>query len=255
MKKYNEIFKLKKMLEDAHIPFDWIENWGYDKSKLEEMERIAPDLVERYQICYPMFASDGQVLSAIQGFGTYGAEQDLIEIMGLLTPEEQKYDCVVGHLTAKDVFERIQKHYNNKKGEFVMKKIIKVVDEDTLEMKEVEVEDTSASDEMLDTFANQLRSALNCEPEEFYLRYKDYKEAEAKFKEVYDPFKERLIKIHEETPTLPKGVVIGGTKLTYVSPSTRSSIDSKKLKEEEPEIAKKYTKTTSVGATIRLEEV
>ena len=134
-----------------------------------------------------------------------------------------------------------------------MKKI-KIVDEDTLEMKEVEVEEIP-TDEVLDTFADQLRSALNCEPEEFYLRYKEYKEAEAKFKELYDPFKEKLIKIHEETPSLPKSVVIGGVKLIYVSPSVRSSIDNKKLKEEEPEIAKKFTKTTNVASMIRLEEV
>ena len=44
-------------------------------------------------------------------------------------------------------------------------------------------------------------------------------------------------------------------KLTYVSPSERKTIDSKKLKEEEPEIAKKFTKTTNVKASVRIEEV
>ena len=113
-RKYNEMFKLKKMLEDADIPFVWIENWGYNEDRLKEMEQIAPDLVERYQICYPVFGDKNtdRVLSAIQGFGTYGAEQDLIEIMGLLTPEEAKHDCVVGYLTAENVFKRIQTHYN-----------------------------------------------------------------------------------------------------------------------------------------------
>jgi hypothetical protein len=31
-----------------------------------------------------------------------------IEIMGLLTPEEQEYDSVVGYLTAEEVFRRIK---------------------------------------------------------------------------------------------------------------------------------------------------
>ena len=41
--------------------------------------------------------------------------------------------------------------------------------------------------------------------------------------------------------------------MTYVSPSTRTIVDTKKLKEEEPDIAKKFTKTSTVKATIRLE--
>jgi len=252
MEKYKEIFRLKKMLEDAKIPFDWITNFGYSKKQIKYLKKIAPDLIDHYHIIYP-YKGDGQVCSVIEGFGTYGAEEDKLEIMGLLTLEERNNDCVVGHLTAENVFERIQNHY--RKEIYTMKKI-KIVDEDTLEIKEIEVaEEVTSSDDELDTFADQLRAILNCEPEEFYLKYKEYKEAEAKFKKLYDPFKEKLIKIYENTANLPKNIVIGGTKLTYVSPSTRSLIDSKKLKEEEPEIAKKFTKTNNVGATIRLEEV
>jgi predicted phage-related endonuclease len=54
---------------------------------------------------------------------------------------------------------------------------------------------------------------------------------------------------------MPKTITIGGTKLTYVSPSIRNTIDSKKLKEEEPELAKKYTKATNVSATVRIETI
>lgn len=114
MKKYKEIFKLKKMLEEANIPFDWVENWGWDKKTLEELRNIAPDLIERYQICYPVFDCDYRILSAIQGFGTYGANQDLIEIMGLLSHEEEKHNDVIGYLTAKDVFNRIKNHWDKK---------------------------------------------------------------------------------------------------------------------------------------------
>ena len=42
-------------------------------------------------------------------------------------------------------------------------------------------------------------------------------------------------------------------KVTYVEPTTRSTIDSKKLKEELPAIAEKYTKTTVVKGSVRIE--
>ena len=101
----------------------------------------------------------------------------------------------------------------------------------------------------------QIQAMLNCEPEEFYKKYKKYKKAEAEFKELFEPFKEKLIQLHELDTTVPSAVQVQGMKLIYVSPSTRSTIDSKKLKEEEPELAKKYTKITNVAATIRVEEI
>ena len=100
-----------------------------------------------------------------------------------------------------------------------------------------------------------VQSVLNCEPEEFYKKYKKYKKAEEEFNKLYEPFKAGLIKLHTEHDDFPNMVIVGGAKLTYVSPSVRHSIDSKKLKEEEPELAKKFSKTTDVAATIRLEGI
>ena len=51
--------------------------------------------------------SGEQYLSVICGLGTYGAAEGLLEIMGLLTEEEEESDEVVGHLTAAEVLERI----------------------------------------------------------------------------------------------------------------------------------------------------
>ena len=100
--KYTEIFKLKEMLENANIPFVF-----KDESYLFE-----PIGEEKYQIEYPCtFLKGGRVCSCIQGYGTYGAEQNLLEIMGLLTPEEAEQDSVCGWLTADNVFERIKKHW------------------------------------------------------------------------------------------------------------------------------------------------
>lgn len=103
-KKHTEIFKLKELLEDAHIPFEFTDegfDWGDGNA------------FEKYHIEYPCSYKESQdrVCSVIQGWGTYGAEDNLLEIMGLLTPEEEKNNCVCGWLTAQDVFERIQNHY------------------------------------------------------------------------------------------------------------------------------------------------
>ena len=135
-------------------------------------------------------------------------------------------------------------------------KIIKVIDEDTLEIKEIRMEDDEeVTDEISERIAGIFRQALDCTPDEFVKRYNEYQEAKKKFEEIYDPFKANIIELYKSNPdVLPKTIVVGGVvKLTYVSPSTRTSIDTKKLKEEEPALAKKFSKTTPVNATIRVE--
>lgn len=42
-------------------------------------------------------------------------------------------------------------------------------------------------------------------------------------------------------------------KVTYVEPTTRTTIDSKKLKEELPAVAEKYTKVSQVKGSVRIE--
>lgn len=109
-----EIFKLKRMLEKAEIPFDFIEGFGYDKAILDK----CPDIGEHYHICYPV-QGDGQRISVIEGFGTHGREQDKLEIMGGLTPWEKwnHGDSVIGYLTAKNVFNRIKKDWEEYRKE------------------------------------------------------------------------------------------------------------------------------------------
>lgn len=107
--RYKEIFKLKKMLEDADIMFDWIPHFGYPEDLLDRY----PDLTEHYQICYPVFDCKHRYISCIEGFGTYGSQDDKLEIMGGLTKEESAdRDCVVGWLTAENVFNRIKEHWD-----------------------------------------------------------------------------------------------------------------------------------------------
>lgn len=93
--KYNEIFKLKDMLEKAKIPFDFSElNGGF-------------------HIVYP--CSDGAVCSVIEHDFSYGRRKDLLEIQGLMTEKEiqDEDNDVLGFLTAEDVFNRIEKHYKH----------------------------------------------------------------------------------------------------------------------------------------------
>lgn len=85
MNKYKEIFRLKEMLEKENIPFIlWISNQ-----------------LSRYK---------NRVCSVVEHNYSYGHNQDRLEIMGLISDEETD-DDVLGHLTARDVFERIYKHF------------------------------------------------------------------------------------------------------------------------------------------------
>lgn len=97
--RHQEILRLHKMLEEASIPHTvsrWMDGW---------------------MVCYPVARpSEECVIDAIETSHSYGYWEDKIEIMGLLTPEEEECDSVVGHLTAENVFERIKKHWEEHHG-------------------------------------------------------------------------------------------------------------------------------------------
>lgn len=90
-----EIKRLKEMLEEAGIPFEYTED-------LQS---------ERYHLCYPVNLIGERVCSVIQSEYSYGGKDNLLEIMGLLTDAEREKDDVVGWLTAEEVFSRIWKHW------------------------------------------------------------------------------------------------------------------------------------------------
>lgn len=95
----NEILKLKELLEKEGIPFE-----------------IAGTM-DGYQIGYPVLPNNSDdicICSVIEFPGSYGYEDDRLEIMGLLNDDEAKYDSVSGHLTAEDVFGRIKKNYDER---------------------------------------------------------------------------------------------------------------------------------------------
>ena len=97
---YKEILKLNTMLDNAKIP------------------HIMRRLDDGWQVIYTPYHPDSLVAYAIEARYSYGADDDLLELAGrLLTEEELKHDSVVGGLTAKDVFERISKHWEEHKKE------------------------------------------------------------------------------------------------------------------------------------------
>ena len=91
MNKYKEILRLKNMLEKANIPFEFSELFG------------------GYHITYPI--NKFRICSVIEHDYSYGNEQDLLEIKGLLTQKEKKYDAVLGYRSAEEVFNRIKKNW------------------------------------------------------------------------------------------------------------------------------------------------
>lgn len=97
---YNEILILNEMLDNAKIP--------HHTRRLDD----------GWQVIYTPYHPDSWVADAIETRHSYGVDDDLLELAGrLLTEEELKYDSVVGGLTAKDVFERISKHWEEHKKE------------------------------------------------------------------------------------------------------------------------------------------
>lgn len=132
---YREILKLDKMLTDAHIPHT------LDRSN------------DGWQVCYPVSTAEpGIVMDAIEHFGSYGKDDDKLEIMGLLTPEEYEYDSVLGYLTAEEVFERIRKHHDGEWDDYI-KSLPKPTDEE-------DPEETSINNPMTpEEFATKMREA------------------------------------------------------------------------------------------------
>lgn len=59
------------------------------------------------------YNNEERICDVIQHCGSYGNRQDLLEIMGGLTEEEQENDSVLGYLTAEEVFKRFKQCYDN----------------------------------------------------------------------------------------------------------------------------------------------
>lgn len=102
MSKYTEIFKLKKMLEEADIPFVF-DDFSFEHPFTKQ---------KGYQIIINLDGDDR--VDAVQHYASYGERHDLLEIMGGLTKKECRTNGVLGYLTAEEVFKRFKYCYKNK---------------------------------------------------------------------------------------------------------------------------------------------
>ena len=112
-REFNEIKKLDKLLTDANIPHEFEEDEILGGGQLVYYGPKGKPTPEPGTY---MGAGIGAVCSAIENGGSYGNEEDLIEISGLLTDEEYEENSVKGYLTADDVFKRIKAHWESTKS-------------------------------------------------------------------------------------------------------------------------------------------
>lgn len=93
---YKEILRIKEMLDKANIPYEF------------------QTIFYGGHIFYPRHGKKC-VCSVIEHDGSYGHEEDRLEILGLMTDEEKarEEDDVLGYLTAEDVFGRISRHFRS----------------------------------------------------------------------------------------------------------------------------------------------
>ena len=91
---YNEIFKLKELLEKGNIPFDF------------------KNFHDGYQIIIKN-KNNFRIADVIENEYSHGNEEDLLEIMGGLTEEEEEFDSVLGWLSSEEVFKRFKYCYEN----------------------------------------------------------------------------------------------------------------------------------------------
>lgn len=89
--KYQEILKLKDMVEKAGIPY------------------FIQKKDDGWQMCYP--SKDNPVLSVIEFWSSYGASKDLLELMIV----DESLDNIFGSLEAETVFQVFKKYHENLK--------------------------------------------------------------------------------------------------------------------------------------------
>ena len=91
--------------------------------------------------------------------------------------------------------------------------------------------------------ANEI--ALNYD---FIERYKDFQKIKLEMELLEKEFKEELKEAMEKTGQT--SILLEGFSVTYRKGSKRTTIDTKRLKEENPEIAKQYEKETETSASV-----
>lgn len=102
------------MLEQANIPFEFEDDFYGEKKR--NGSSANPRYYPAY--CLRTFKDGKQLCDAIEHWGSYGQEQDLLEIMGGLTMKENRDGGVLGWLSAAEVFKRFKYCYEHNTSEY-----------------------------------------------------------------------------------------------------------------------------------------
>lgn len=156
-------------------------------------------------------------------------------------------------MTKKELIEQEQiKFANQMDPEMEQQKIVKGTDFIPRTYEESLEEGFSGFNNLKENETSLTSVAKDLMPKDFVKKYKQMKKLEAEIKAAEDVFKQSLIQMFESIPDLEtNSVALDGLKFTYASAYTKTTVDSKKLKEEYPEIYAKVTKTSNVKSSIR----
>lgn len=145
---YKEILRLKEMLDKANIPFTFTDDFFEVKDDDNFLHRKA--LYPAYQIRLECG------VDVIEYNGSIGCKKDLLEIMGALTEEESEDDCVLGNLTAEEVFKRFKYCYENNTSVYKDESVAKP---DTAD--EEKLIEEMATESIESAFFAELRNSIN----------------------------------------------------------------------------------------------
>lgn len=108
----NELDKLRKMLDEAKIPYEsYQEKWSGDSKRwMNDIIQCQADEYRRNQIIYGRTSDSTWKIDGICHYGSYGREQGMIETYGDLGVDESGEPMV---LNAFEVFKIILADYKS----------------------------------------------------------------------------------------------------------------------------------------------
>lgn len=89
-------------------------------------------------------------------------------------------------------------------------------------------------------------------PEEAIKQLRKLEEKRLEAEMAMKSFKTDLLDLMEQNG-IKEGFEVNGLKVVYKKPSQRTTLDSKKIKEDLPDIYEKYSRTSDVSSSVSLE--
>ena len=104
--------------------------------------------------------------------------------------------------------------------------------------REVQVNEVTITEEVKETMGSKLKRAISLD--------KQIKKRQAELKQLKEELQAEMGNYRVKTFSNNLG------KLVYVAPTERTTIDTRLLKQELPDVANKYTKVVTVKAAVRI---